>query len=69
MLVVVKTKLRIFFFSKNKDYFITSINSFLKMQSHIVDLKNYKDIKRLSDSKNQINGDNNFNYEIDKQIM
>lgn len=64
-----KTKLRIFFFSKNKDYFITSINSFLKMQSHIVDLKNYKDIKRLSDSKNQINGDNNFNYEIDKQIM
>ena len=69
MLVVVKTKLRIYFFSKNKDYFITSINSFLKMQSHIVDLKNYKDIKRLSDSKNQINGDNNFNYEIDKQIM
>lgn len=64
-----KTKLRIYFFSKNKDYFITSINSFLKMQSHIVDLKNYKDIKRLSDSKNQINGDNNFNYEIDKQIM
>lgn len=31
-----------------------------------MDLKTYKDIKTLSDPKNQIIGNNNFDYEIDK---
>ena len=38
---------------------------FLKIQSHVEDLSNYKYIKQLSDAANQIIDDNNFNCKID----
>ena len=38
---------------------------FLKIQSHVEDLSNYKYIKQLSDAANQIIDDNNFSYKID----
>ena len=42
------------FFAKDKDYFITSMKYFLKIQPLFEDLGNYKEIKKLSDAANKI---------------
>ena len=51
------------FFAKDKDYFITSMKCFLKIQPLFEDLGNYKEIKKLSDAANKII---DADYMIDK---
>lgn len=53
-------------FSKDKDYFITSMKWFLKIQRLNEDLANYKDIKELSYTANKITDAKKIDYKIDE---
>ena len=42
------------FFRKNKDYYITSMSSFITLKQDLKELKHYDDIKKISEISNEI---------------
>ena len=44
----------VFFFKKNKDYYITSLSSVITLEKNVKELKDYEKIKKISDISNTI---------------
>ena len=42
------------FFKKNKDYYITSMSAFISLEQDVKELKDYKQIKKISEISNAI---------------
>ena len=45
---------RLFFFFKNRDYYITNMSCFIKITQDLTELNHYEEIKKISEISNKI---------------